>query len=453
MAHFAAIPSPFPSHVKAFEALCSELLARGHAVSWVQQADVAGLLQERRIGFHAVGAASHPPGTLARIVARAARPGGFFGLRRVILDVAEATDMLCTEAAPVLRSLAPDMVLADQMEAAGGLLARALRLPFVSVACALPVDREAGVPLPVMPFGYADSEQARQRNEGSARVYDWLMAPHARVIERHARAFGLGRLATLADCVSPLLEVSQTTAAFDFPRASPPPQLQHVGPLRPTEASDGALPWPIGPERPFVFCSFGTLQGGRLGLFRRVARACRAAGAQLLVAHCGGLDAAQQAALRADGADWVTDFAPQQAAIARADVVITHGGLNTVMDSLAAGKPMLVLPIAFDQPGVAARVVHGGAGLRLLPPLASSHRLKLALQRLLAEPEFGLAAARLGESIARSGGTRRAADLIERCLAEQEEPQQAQQQQRQTVPLSALQAARAGAATEAVHAV
>jgi zeaxanthin glucosyltransferase len=48
------------------------------------------------------------------------------------------------------------------------------------------------------------------------------------------------------------------------------------------------------PGRPFVFASLGTLQGQRFGLFRRIAKACRRLDAQLLVAHCGGLDAARR---------------------------------------------------------------------------------------------------------------------------------------------------------------
>ena len=68
----------------------------------------------------------------------------------------------------------------------------ALGLPFISVACALPVNREPRVPLPVMPWGFASDERGEQLNEGSTRVYDWLMPPHARVIRRQAAALRPG---------------------------------------------------------------------------------------------------------------------------------------------------------------------------------------------------------------------------------------------------------------------
>ncbi len=418
---FAIIAPAFTSHVRALEALAGELIARGHAVLWLQQPDVRALLRDERIEFVAVGAQAFPAGSLARLVAHAARPGGPLGLRRVIADMARQTATLCAEAPPVLRAHQIDVVLADQMEAAGALVAKVLGLPWVSVACALPINREPAVPLPVMPWGHAgDDSAALQRNAVSARVYDWLMQPHDRAIAQAAAAVGCDEIGTLADCLSPTLQLSQTIEAFDFPRRLAPAVLHHVGPLRPPLAADVPLElMPADDGRPFVFASLGTLQGARFALFKRIAKACRALNLQLLVAHCGGLDSAQCAALHRCGARWVVDFAPQRAALARADVVVTHGGLNTVLDALVAGTPMLVLPIAFDQPGVAARVLHAAAGLRLWPALATVRALRRALRRLLDEPSFAAHALALGRHVpAGDSGTRRAADLIEATISD-----------------------------------
>ena len=414
--HFAFIAPPFTSHVRALEALAAVLLDRGHRVSWLHQIDVAGVLRDRRIGFQALGANSHPAGRLQSMLARAANPGGPLGLRRVIGDVAAGTDMLCREAPAWLERLGVQAIVADQMEAAGGLLADGLGLPFVSVACALPVNREARVPLPVMPWGYAADMRGERLNEGSTRVYDWMMGQHATVIREHAARFGLTGRRTLADCVSPLLQISQTTAGFDFPRSAPEPHFHHVGPLRGPPAAEPALDLALDASRPFVFASLGTLQGGRHALFERIARACRAEGLQLLIAHCDRLNDAQAAALVRAGATAVTGFAPQRAALARADVVVTHAGLNTALDALEAGTPQLALPIAFDQPGVAARIAHAGTGLKLLPPLAGVAALRRGLRRLLNEPHFADRSRELGQEIALSGGAERAADLTEAAL-------------------------------------
>jgi zeaxanthin glucosyltransferase len=421
MAHFGVVAPAFFSHFKALQPLAAALVARGHRVTFIHRPDAAPFIGDARIGFHAVGAATHPPGSLDAAMRRAADPGGPLRLRRVIHDLAGNTDMLCRELPDAIRTLGVDAIIADQMEAAGGLVAEGLGLPFVSVACALPVNREPGIPLPVMPFAWEDSERARRIVEGSTRVYDWMMTPHRRVIEAHAQRFGLGYRGALHDCLSPLAQISQTVEEFDFPRRALPAHFHHVGPLRPVAGVSGpdpyahAMPDPA-PGRPFIFASLGTMQGGRFGLFRRIAKACRRLDAQLLVAHCGGLDASQEDALRRAGATWVCAFAPQQAVLERADAVVSHAGLNTVLDAIAAGTPMLGLPIAFDHPGGAARMVHIGAGLRASYRFATVGTIEKLLRRLLADRELPQRLKALSGAVARAGGTARAADIVEAAL-------------------------------------
>jgi MGT family glycosyltransferase len=419
MAHFGVVAPAFYSHFSAQAALGLELVARGHRVTFLQRPDAAGFLKDARLGFHAVGTDTHPPGSLAASLRRAANPGGPLGLRQVILDMARGTDMLCRTLPAAIDALGIDALIADQMEAAGGLVAEALDLPFVSVACALPVNREPGIPLPVMPFAHENSERAHQVVEGSTRVYDWMMGPHREVIERQSVRLGIGKRSALHECLSPLAQISQTIEGFDFPRRALPPNFHHVGPLR-APGDTGAVaadPMPdIDPGRPFVFASLGTMQGHRFHLFKRIAKACRQADAQLLLAHCGGLGPAQEQALRRTGATWVCAFAPQQEALARADAVVSHAGSNTVMDAIAARTPILALPIAFDQPGTAARVLHAGIGLRASPRLAGASTMARLLRRLLHEPQFGARLEPLAAELASAGGTARAADIVEAAV-------------------------------------
>jgi UDP:flavonoid glycosyltransferase YjiC (YdhE family) len=158
------------------------------------------------------------------------------------------------------------------------------------------------------------------------------------------------------------------------------------------------------------------MQGARLALFTRIARACRALDAQLLVAHCGGLDARQEALLAQAGATWVCAFANQQAVLEHAHAVVSHAGSNTVMDAIAARTPILALPIAFDQPGTAARVVHAGLGLKASARFAGSTQLRKLLERLLTESSFAMRLDALSGAVASAGGTVRAADIIEAAL-------------------------------------
>ena len=429
MAHFGVVGPAFLSHFTTLGALAGALAERGHRVTFIHRPDAAAYVRDPRLGFHAVGLDTHPAGTLAASLRLAANPGSPLGLRRVIDDMARSTTMLCETLPQAIEELGIDAVLADQMEAAGGMVAEALGIPFVSVACALPVNREPGIPLPVMPFMYEDSERAYKIVEGSTLVYDWMMGPHERAISAAAERLGLSPRGKLHECLSPLAQVGQIVPGFDFPRRELPPHFHHVGPLHSGAAAPGLTPSelaallpPVSSTRPFVYASLGTLVSQRFGLFKRIAKACKQQGAQLLVAHCGGLDAAQVRALEAIGDTRVHAFVPQLAVLARADAVISHAGANTVMEAVATRTPILALPIAFDHPGAAARVEYAGVGLRASPRFASVNDLSRKLRRLLDEPRFKERMAPLADEIRQAGGAPRAADIIEAALGLQPAP-------------------------------
>lgn len=412
MSHFGVVAPAFFSHFQALQALAVQLLDRGHKVTFFHQADARRWLTDPRIGFHALGATSHPPGSLASSLRRASHSSNPLGLRRVIRDLCETTAMFCAELPAALAHEGVDALLCDQMEASGGLVAEALGLPFVSVACALPVNREAHLPLPVMPFAYRTDERSRRIYEGSRQVHDWLMRPLRDVLHAASRQLAVEPRDGLHDCLSPLAQISQTIDSFDFPRERRPAHFHTVGPLRTAQGTEQGE-WPIDPARRLIFASLGTMQGNRLGMFKQIALASRELNAQLLIAHCAALNAEQEDMLKRAGATWVTGFAPQQWALQQADAVVTHGGLNTVMDAIAALTPMLVMPIAFDQPGVAARVSYSGAGVQL-HRLARAGKIARQLQHLLEQPLDPLQ--RMSADLKAAGGAQKAADIVEAVI-------------------------------------
>jgi UDP:flavonoid glycosyltransferase YjiC (YdhE family) len=79
----------------------------------------------------------------------------------------------------------------------------------------------------------------------------------------------------------------------------------------------------------------------------------------------------------------------------QAAVVVTHAGMGTVTRALAAGVPLVCLPMGRDQLDVAARVVHANAGVRLRPS-AKPAAIAAAVERVISEPGFRNAARRLG---------------------------------------------------------
>jgi UDP:flavonoid glycosyltransferase YjiC (YdhE family) len=105
------------------------------------------------------------------------------------------------------------------------------------------------------------------------------------------------------------------------------------------------------------------------------------------------------------------EFLPQPAILPQVDLVITHGGNNTVTESIHFGKPMVVLPLFWDQHDNAQRVAECGFGVRLPSYEFEDGQLHEAVDRLLAAhvPLLSETSGRLR----RRPGTARAADAIE----------------------------------------
>ncbi|WP_325166913.1 glycosyltransferase [Devosia rhizoryzae] len=325
-------------------------------------------------------------------------------------EMAEMTNSLCRQAPDLLRQHGIEAVVSDQLEPAGALVADHLGLPYASLAAAHPINREPLVPLPFLHWPYEDSPKAIERNRVGTWVADKLTARHDRTVARWSAAWSLQPRQKVVDCLSTRADISQLVPGLDFPRQQLPPSFHYVGPLRRAKHD-----WPVTENkdtRPTIFASLGTLQNHRLSMFRRIAKACRQLGVKLIVSHANGLSARQAATI---DADVVLPWVNYQEVMSQADAVITHGGINTVLDALAAGLPILCMPLAFEQPGIGARLVHSGAG-KVLSHRSESGRIAAALGDLLNRPDYKARAGLLQDEIRSSGGAPAAAQLLERAL-------------------------------------
>jgi MGT family glycosyltransferase len=106
-------------------------------------------------------------------------------------------------------------------------------------------------------------------------------------------------------------------------------------------------------------------------------------------------------------------FLPQPAILPTVDLVITHGGNNTVTEAFHHGKPMIVLPLFWDQVDNAQRVDETGFGVRLQTYAFEEEELTGAVDRLLADSSLASRFATISARLKASPGTIRAAGLIE----------------------------------------
>ncbi len=303
-----------------------------------------------------------------------------------------------------------EAVICDQTEPASALAAMRLGLPHASLAAALPLNMDEALPPPYVAWSQTDTPARRWLNRGGRRVTRLMMAPLSRAIMARARSWGLPAVTDFETTFSPRLQLTQLVAELDRGRAAPPPGLVHVGPLRRAERNAFALP---DDGRPLAFCTLGTLQGARAPLLARMGDAAAMAGCRPVLAHAGAFDAGHLAALPAGAV--TAAFLPQRAVLERAAVALCHGGMNTVMDALAAGAPLVIVPLGYEQGAIGARVEAAGAGL-MVKPRDVGTGLARAVRRVLDEPGFREAAMRLSDAARRAGGAPRAAVLVERAL-------------------------------------
>jgi MGT family glycosyltransferase len=378
--------------------------------------DLEEKIRSEGLDYCPIGRGDYPIGSLSRTLDEIGRRKGVEALRFTIRAVARSTLMVCRDTPAAIRQTGVDALLVDQMEPAGGAVAEHLGIPFVTVCNALAINRDPATPPPFTPWTYRDVWWARWRNQMGYAASDWQTRSILRVVADYREKWHLPALRSQEESFSRLLQICQMPRELDFPRSCLPDSFHYVGPLRDVRRKSVPFPWDRLDGRPLVYASLGTLQNAREPLFRCFAEACRGLRVQLVLSHGGGLTREQAAALPGDPV--VVAYAPQVELLARACLTITHAGLNTVLDSLSHGVPLVVVPITYEQPAIARRVEWAGAGRCMPLSRARPDRLRDLVSTVLRNERYRNAARRLAGDIRSAGGVQRAADIVETSVSE-----------------------------------
>ena len=151
--------------------------------------------------------------------------------------------------------------------------------------------------------------------------------------------------------------------------------------------------------RPLVYITFGTIAGTSprlVGVYRTALEAIAGLPVRALLTTGKGMPAGTLGAIpdNVQVAEWV----PQHEVLPHTSALVCHGGSGTVRGALAAGLPMVVVPLGADQPHNARRVAAVGAGIALPDP--DPARLRAAIERVLADESFTRSARRIAAEIA-----------------------------------------------------
>jgi MGT family glycosyltransferase len=414
MTHFGIVSPPVTGHLNPWAALGRELQQRGHRVTVFNILDVEHKILAEGLEFYPVGKSDHPLGTLPESLQQIGKLSGLKAFRFTLRAIQQTTKMFCRDLPDALQQAGIEALLLDQTEPAGATVAEYLGLPFVTVCCALAINREASIPPIFTAWNYQDTWWGRWRNRLGYYLFDVLTQSVQTSLNQYRQQWHLPKYRSFSDSFSSLAQISQQPAEFDFPRRELPPNFHYSGPFRNSSPYEIAFPYEKLTDKPLIYASLGTQQNTKEELFQQIASACQGLDIQLVIAHGGGISS--EAIQSLSNSALVVNYAPQYELLKRASLTITHAGLNTVLDSLSHGVPLVAIPITYEQPAIAARIHWLGAGEIIPLQHFQVDKLKQVMQKVLQDTTYYQNAAKVQASMQQAGGVTKAAEIIETAI-------------------------------------
>lgn len=316
----------------------------------------------------------------------------------------------------IVQTIEPDMVLVDQLAFGATAALRGLRVPFLSFLpghpCQLPVRGEVfGYPgLRPPAFAPPPTELRSLRVLCTDVTAEFTAAYNAVITILNPTATPVDDAFAAGGTVGTIVNYPGGIGAH----AVRLPDTTFVGscvrPQEPDPFFEGLAR--DSTPRPRAYVSLGSFLSARTDVLQRIAEALRILGWDAVIAS-GTTD---PEALGPRPAGWVVgEHLPQVAALRVCDVVVCHGGNNTVTEALTAGLPVLAAPFSTDQFAGAEDLRRAGLGHAIDPNLATPQEIAAQLQNLLGD---GAAerAADLGSRLRRTPGAVLAADAVETAV-------------------------------------
>ncbi len=305
-----------------------------------------------------------------------------------------------------------DVLVADFAFFPALLAAEKLGLPSVAVYHSGLPFRGPGVPPwgSGLPIGTTGPEL--QRAEAAEAE---LLSHLARKMGKVRRALGLGPGPedVLRTPASPWLNLVMSHEAIEAPRTNLGPNCFFVGPCFSTRRGTDAEGFPFDKLRADafkVYVSLGTVFNDRPEVFRTLLRGLDTPGIQVILSAGAAYPRLASGPLPSNAL--VFRRVPQVDLLPKVDLVIGHGGNNSTNETLAAGKPLLVVPVGGEQHDNARRIEHLGAGLFQPLQTLSEENVRQAVARLREEPGFRVKAEALSRQLESTDGPSTSSALI-----------------------------------------
>ena len=306
----------------------------------------------------------------------------------------------------ILEEVGPDVILEDNVVSFPALPASGR--PWVRIVSCNPAEiKDPEVPPPFSGYPSADrSEWAAYRDE-----YARALGPLQQRFNEFCLEKGAPPLEDLEFIhTSRWANVWLYPREVDYSRERPLAETWHnvESSVRETDADWSLPPSLAGGDDPLIYLSLGSLGSADVELMRGLIASLAEAPYRVIVSM-GPQHAELELAANMTG----EEFLPQASILPQVDLVVTHGGNNTVTECLHFGKPMVVLPLFWDQYDNAQRIAETGFGERLDTYGHEPAALVGAIDRLLGDRPLHERLGLISKRLRAASGTQRAADLIE----------------------------------------
>jgi MGT family glycosyltransferase len=403
------------------------LLERGHRVVFVIEESFKGTLEERGFEERLMRLAPPPeheeaPGQFWKDFIRDTAPvfrkstleqlSEFIAPTwEALLDGARYVDERLVE---IFDEVQPDAIVEDNVCAFPAMPASGR--PWVRIASCNPLElKDPALPPPYSGLPIEDDSEWEAYRAEYRRAIDGMRQEFDEFCrERGAPPLPDGELIHTSDFLNLYLYPRE----LDYPRSQPLDATWHnlESSVRGSDAAWDVPPELRDGEGALVYLSLGSLGSADVPLMKRLVESLAKTPHRYVVSK-GPQHDSYELAPNMVGAE----FLPQVSVLPHVDLVITHGGNNTVTESMHHGKPMVVLPIFWDQHDNAQRVHETGFGKRLDTYSFTDEEISAAIDRLLGDAQLRARLTEVSARLTENPGNVRAAELIEH-VAETGEP-------------------------------
>lgn len=409
MTHFGMLCLSATGHLNTMFPLGHELQRRGHQITVLSASDAKAQAQTAGFSFYEIYSPSI--GKQGIQIAEVGKSSNIANIRQTLKKFALIAEARLQTAPAIIQVQGIDALIIDLSVFEGGTIADRLNLPFATVCCMLPSYQDSALPPIITTWQYNPAWWAKFRNQLAYSILNRLAQPTWKVICRYRQQWHLPAYKHTNDIFSKLAIITRHIPEFEFP-CQLPSHVYFTGPFH-HSVNRHPVPFPFEQlnDKPLIYASMGTVQNRSRSIFYTIAEACADLNVQLVMSLGGGLD--PETLPNLPGNPLVVTYAPQLELLQKASLAITHAGLNTTLEALSYGVPMVAIPITDDQPGVAARIVWTGAGELITPSRLSVSALRAMIVRVLTERSYTQNATRLQDTIHQTRGVNRASDILE----------------------------------------